>query len=81
MIGASLPNDMCPEAVSNGGKSFFVLALLFTSSQRNFPLAFQKIRAHLWSEMKHGKFQQMWLNFFGSSDCIKEQKCVKMVDK
>lgn len=42
----------------------FGTSFQLTSSQWNFPVAFQKIRAHLWSEMKHRKFQQTWLNFF-----------------
>lgn len=31
--------------------------------------------------MKHGKFQQRWLNFLESFKSIKEQKCMEVAGK
>ena len=46
-----------------------------------FSSGFLKIQTHLWSEKKHGKFQQKWLKFLESSKWIKEQECMEMVGK
>ena len=35
MVGVTLPNEMWLEALSNGGKCFFVLALHFSSQAAN----------------------------------------------